>query len=141
MPKAVSPCVQVAGTRHLRQLASWEQTRRIQSRRREDEFGEMAETYCCDVAQLILLAGQDLAHDTTHNLARSCLGQVWNNKYCLWRCEWSNRLAHLQNQVLLDLFVGFSAVLEGNKGVDGLACQLVVNANDRGFGDRVCVGQ
>jgi hypothetical protein len=97
--------------------------------------GLEARTYSCDISQRVLLAGQNLPQDPTHDLSTAGLGQVGNDDDRLGRREGTDALAHLQDQVLLQLVVDLVAILDGDEGVDGLAGKVVSNTNDGGFGD------
>jgi hypothetical protein len=80
---------------------------------------------CRRVTKLILLSAQYLAENSPHDLATSCLGQVADDIDTLGRGERSDRLAHLDNQVLAQLGRVLEGVLDGNEGVDCLTGQLV----------------
>ena len=74
-------------------------------------LGERAE-----VAELVALAGDDLAHDAAHDLARARLGQVGHDEDLLRRREGPDDLAHLQHELLDEVgFVG-GVVLELSGG-------------------------
>jgi len=47
----------------------------------------------------------------------------------------------LENEILAKLIVELVSVLDGDEGVDGLAGQLVVDADDGCFGDCVVLNQ
>jgi hypothetical protein len=53
-----------------------------------------------EVTQLVALSGRDLAHDTTHDLARSGLGEVWNDDDLLRSGEGSDDLPDLEDELL-----------------------------------------
>ena len=58
------------------------------------------------VAELILLAGDELPQDTAHDLARARLRQVPDEVDFLWCCEGTDDLADLEDELLLeDLWV------------------------------------
>jgi hypothetical protein len=77
------------------------------------------------VTKLVLLSAQDLAENSPHDLATSCLGQVVDNVDALGGGERSDRLAHLDDQVLAQLGGVLESVLDGHEGVDRLTGQLV----------------
>lgn len=52
------------------------------------------------ISQLIALSGRYLAHNATHDLARSGLGEVWNNDDLLWSSEGSDDLPDLEDEFL-----------------------------------------
>jgi hypothetical protein len=92
-------------------------------------------TYSSDISQRVLLAGQNLPQDPTHNLSTTGLGQVGDDDDSLRRGKWTNALANLEDEVLLQLVVDLISVLDGDESVDSLASEVVSNANDGGFGD------
>ena len=55
-----------------------------------------------EVAELITLACDDLAHYTTHNLARTRFGQVGHEIDLLRRRERTNDLTHLERELLVE---------------------------------------
>lgn len=95
----------------------------------------MSGTYSAGVAKLVLLAGENLSQDAAHNLAGARLGQVGNDKDGLGRGKRSNALADLHDKLLAQGVVDLVALLDGDKGVDGLAGELVVDADDGGLGN------
>lgn len=98
-------------------------------------------TYSRGITKLILLTSQNLPQNTAHNLTRSSLGQVVDSEDSLGSGEWTNGLADLHDEVLLDGVVVLVALLEGNEGIDGLTGELVVDTDDSGFGDRTVLEQ
>jgi hypothetical protein len=90
---------------------------------------------------LILLAGQDLPQNTAHNLPASCLGQVWDDIDCLGRGEGPDALAHLRDELLAQSVTGIVALLQGDKGRDGLARQLIGYTDDSGLANRMMLDQ
>ena len=99
---------------------------------------ERAVTHRTSIPQLVLLTRQNLPQNPPHDLATPRLGQVRHREHSLGRGERSNALAHLQDEVFLDLIGMVEAVLERDEGVDRLARELVVDAYDGGFGYGVC---
>jgi hypothetical protein len=93
--------------------------------------------YRSRVAQLVLLARQDLAQDAPHDLPGPRLGQIRHHEDGLGRGKRSNRLAHLHDQILLCLIRVVVAVLERHKGIDRLPRELIVDAHDCGFSHAV----
>ncbi len=98
-------------------------------------------TYSAGVAQLILLAGENLSQNTAHNLARARLGQVGNDKDGLGRGKGTDALADLHDKLLAQGVVDLVALLDGDKGVDGLAGELVGDADNGGLGDGVVLDE
>lgn len=94
-----------------------------------------AGTYSSDISQRVLLARQNLPQDPTHDLSTTGLGQVCDDDDRLRRRERTNALAHLEDEVLLQLVVDLVAVLDGDESVDSLAGELVSDADNGGFGD------
>lgn len=92
-------------------------------------------TYSSDISQRVLLARQNLPQNPTHDLSTTGLGQVRDDDDRLGRREWTNALAHLEDEVLLQLVVDLVAVLDGDEGVDSLAGEVVSDADNGGFGD------
>ena len=92
-------------------------------------------THRRNIPQLILLPSQDLPQDPPHDLATPRLGQVRNNKDRFRRGEGTDALAHLLHQVAAQLVVNLVAVLDGDEGVDGLARELIRDADHGGFAD------
>lgn len=95
-------------------------------------------TYSRNITQAILLSRQNLSQDTSHDLAAASLGQVLDDVDRLGGGKGSDGLADLQHQLLADGLRISAAGLEGDKGVDGLASEFIADADDGGFGDRVC---
>lgn len=92
-------------------------------------------TYSGDISQRVLLAGQNLPQDSTHDLSTAGLGEVRDDDDGLWCCEWANALAHLKDEVLLQLVGDLVTVLDRDEGVDGLAGEFISDANNGGLGD------
>lgn len=92
-------------------------------------------TYSSDISQRVLLARQNLPQDPTHNLSTTGLGQIGDDDDGLWCREWANALANLQDEILLQLVVDLVSVFDGDESVDGLAGEVVSNADNGGFGD------
>lgn len=88
-----------------------------------------------DVAKLVLLTGKNLSENTSHDLAAAGLGKIWDNKHGLGRREGANTPADLEDEVLAEGIIDFGAVLDGHKGVDSLAGELVGNPNDGRLGN------
>lgn len=86
------------------------------------------------VAELILLAGQDLSEDSAHDLARSRLRKVVDNDDLLRGGKRPDLLAHGEHQLLLGGGDVVDLLLEGDEGGDGGAGQLVREADDGVFG-------
>ena len=76
------------------------------------------------VAELVALACDDLAHDATHDLARASLGQIGYNINLLRRREGTDNLANLEDEFLGEGGFVSGLVLEfwlqGDEGTDGL---------------------
>lgn len=96
------------------------------------------QTYRRGVAQAVLLTAQDLAQDTTHDLAAPGLGEIIDDVDRLGRGERSDRPAHLHHEVLAHLLLRLVAALEGDERVDGLAGQLIRNTHDGSLSDQGC---
>jgi len=93
------------------------------------------------IAKLVLLARQDLAQDTAHDLAAPRLGKVGHNVHGLGRREGSDALAHLDDELLPERVRGVVAVFYRDESVDGLAGQLVGYTDDGGLRDGVVLDQ
>lgn len=98
-------------------------------------------TYRCDVAELILLPSQDLSQDASHDLAATGLGQIRHDIDGLGRSEGTDALAHLRDELLAQRVAGVAALLERDKGVDSLACELVVDTDDGSLTDGMMLKQ
>lgn len=85
------------------------------------------------VTKAVLLAAQDLAQNTAHNLTTASLGEVVHNEDSLGSGEWSNRLTDLHDKVLADLLAGLVTLLERDEGVDSLAGKFIGNTDDGSF--------
>lgn len=96
---------------------------------------ERASTYSAGVSKLVLLASQDLAQDTAHDLAGTCLGKIWHNVYRLGCSERSDTLPDLQDEILAKLVVDLVAILDRDKGVDSLTSKFIGHTDDGGFSD------
>lgn len=92
-------------------------------------------TYRGDITELILLAGENLPEDTPHDLAAAGLGEIGHDVHGLGRREGPDAPADLEDELLAERVRGLVAVLDGNKGVDGLARELVRHTNDGSLGD------
>lgn len=92
-------------------------------------------TYSSDISQRVLLARQNLPQDPTHDLSTAGLGQVGDDDDRLGRSERTDTLAHLQDQVLLQLVVDLVAILDGDESVDSLAGKVVSDTDNSGFSD------
>jgi hypothetical protein len=92
-------------------------------------------TYRRDVAQLVLLAGEDLSENAAHDLAGSRLWQVGDDVDGLGGGEGADAPADLENKVLAQVVVDGVSVLESDKGVDGLAGELIGHTDDGGLCD------
>ncbi|CRJ89941.1 hypothetical protein BN1708_009310, partial [Verticillium longisporum] len=103
--------------------------------------GQERKTYCCDIAELVLLAGEDLPQNAAHDLAGARLGQVGDDEDGLGGGKGADALADLHDELLAQGVAGAGGVLEGDKGVDGLAGELVGDADDGGLGDGVVLEQ
>lgn len=93
------------------------------------------ETYSAGVTKLILLAGENLSQDTAHNLAGARLGQVRDDKDGLGGGKGADAFADLHDELLAQGVVDLVALLDGDECVDGLAGELVVDADDGSLGD------
>ena len=111
-----------------------------------------------EIAKLVALASDDLAHDAAHDLAGARLGQVRDDVDLLGRREGADDLAHLEDELLDEAGLVGGVVaeltagglrsermlrenleeyvrLEGDEGVDSLARELVVGTDDGGLSD------
>lgn len=94
-------------------------------------------SYRGNVAQLIFLTSQNLSQDTAHDLAASCLGQIWYNVHCLGSSKWANAPTHLHDELFAQCLAGGMALLESHKGIHSLASELIGHANDSSLGNNV----
>jgi hypothetical protein len=90
-----------------------------------------------DVAKLVLLAGQDLAQDATHDLTRARLGQVGDTEDRFGSSEGTDGFPDLADEFLAQLVAGLIALLDADESVDGLAGEFVVDTDDSGLADSV----
>lgn len=81
------------------------------------------------VAELILLAGQNLAQDPPHDLARSRLGQIGHAEDGFGCGEGTDGLSHLHDEVFPQRVVDLVAILNADKGIDGLPREFVMDAD------------
>lgn len=98
----------------------------------------LQQTYRARISQLVLFTSQNLPQNSPHNFSAPRLWQIWHNEHRLRSREGSNTLSDLHDHILLQLgTIGIfgGCILDGNKGVDRLAGELVLNADDRGLGD------
>lgn len=97
-------------------------------------FGERRQ-----ITELVTLASDDLAHDTTHDLARASLGQVGDDVDLLGRGKGTDDLANLADERLdeTSLAIVLELRLERDERVYGLASELVVGTDDGGLSDTV----
>lgn len=79
---------------------------------------------------MVFFASEDLPQNSPHDLAASCLGQIWDDKDGLGRREGPNALPDLQDEILLQEFVDLIALLDRNEGVDRLSGQFIADSND-----------
>jgi hypothetical protein len=86
---------------------------------------------------LVLFSRKNLSQDAAHNLPRACLGQIIDCENSLGRGKWSNRFAHLEDEIFLDLIAMVETFLQGDKGIDSLSGKLIADTNDSCFSDRV----
>lgn len=98
-------------------------------------------TYRGDVAQLVFLASEDLPQDAAHNLARSGLGKVGNNVHRLGSRKRTNAPSHLHDKLLAEGVRNVGYLLDGDKGVDGLSSQFILDTDDGGLGDVVMLNE
>lgn len=96
------------------------------------------DAYRGDITQAVLLSAQDLAQDAAHDLAAAGLGKIVDREDGLGGRERTDRLAHLHDQILAHLLARLIALLEGDKGIDGLTRQLVGDTDHGSFGNHVC---
>ena len=113
------------------------------------------------VTELITLAGDDLAHDATHDLARTSLRHIRDDVDLLRGGEGTDDLSDLQRELLDqssfvvrivfevtvdNMYVNRMRILrrkvkdepfESDEGVDSLASELVVGTDDSCFSDTV----
>jgi hypothetical protein len=93
-------------------------------------MGNGTKTYCRDIAELVLLACQNLSQNAAHDLTTSRLGEISNDVDGLGGSKGADALSDLQDKLLAESVCSLVSVLDGNEGVDGLAGQLVRNTND-----------
>jgi len=87
------------------------------------------------ITKAVLLAAEDLAQNTAHDLTTTGLGKVVDNEDGLGGGEGSNGLTNLHDKVLADLLVGLVAFLQRDEGVNGLAGEFIGDTDDGGFGN------
>lgn len=85
------------------------------------------------ITKLVLLARENLPQNTTHNLSRTSLGQVRNDKDGFGSREGADGFSDLEDEVFPELVVDFVAVFDRDEGVDCLAREFVVDTHDSGF--------
>jgi hypothetical protein len=90
---------------------------------------------------LVFLTSQNLAQDTAHNLARASLGKIGDYVDGLGCSERTDALPYLHNQVLAKSVVGLVAGLDGNKGSDCLASELIGYTDNSSFSHGVVLDQ
>ena len=88
------------------------------------------QAYRASVTKLVLLTGEDLPQDSSHDLSATRLGQVGYDVHRLGRREWADTLPHLQDELLAQGICSLVAVLDSHKRVDGLACELILHTDD-----------
>lgn len=88
-----------------------------------------------NISKLILLTHDNLSQNTSHDLSRSCLGQIRHNKDLLGRSKGSDAVADLQSQLGVHFgLLGAESFLEADKGYHGLTGDFVGDTNDGGLG-------
>lgn len=87
------------------------------------------------ITQAVFLSTENLPQDTSHDLTTPGLWQVIDNKDGLGCSERTDRFSDLHDQLFADLIGGLVVVFECDEGVDGLAGEFVVDADDGAFGD------
>jgi hypothetical protein len=90
---------------------------------------------------LVFLTSQNLAQDTAHDLTRASLGKIGNHVNGLGCSERTDALPYLHNQVLAKSVVGLITGLDGNKGSDCLASELIGHTDNSSLGDGVVLDQ
>ena len=66
-------------------------------------FNSIDDSRICEraeITELIALTGDNLAHDTAHDLSGSGLGEVWNDEDLLWSGEGPDDLPDLEDELL-----------------------------------------
>ena len=118
-----------------------ELSRQRVSRFLHGQYRNGGNTHRRGITEAVLLARENLPQDSSHDLARTCLGQIGHHEDRLGRRKRSDGLAHLRDQLLPDLLIGLVAILERDEGVDRLSRELVGDAHHRGFGHRLVFDQ
>ena len=95
--------------------------------------GGWERTYCTRVTKLVFLAGKNLSQDAAHNLATPGLGQIRDDEDGLGRSKGANALSNLEDEFFAQSIHVLICVLQGDKGIDGLACELICHTNDSSF--------
>ncbi len=98
-------------------------------------------THRRNISQLILLTGQDLSQNSSHNLSTSRLGQIWHDKNGLGSRKRTDALAHLKDEIFSELVIDLIAILNGHKGIDGLARELIAHPDHGRFCDGVVLDE
>lgn len=98
-------------------------------------------TYSRRVTELVLLAGENLSQDATHNLATSSLRQIRNDKDSLGGSEGTDALSDLEDEILSQLIIDLIAILDCNEGIDSLSGEFIVDTDDSGFSNGVMLDQ
>ena len=96
----------------------------------DDLVNHTGVTECRCITQAILLTTQDLSQNASHDLAGSSLWQIIHNEDSLGCGERTNRLPHLQNEILPCAFAWVRTIFESNEGIDSLACKLIIDTDD-----------
>lgn len=98
-------------------------------------------THSAHVAKLVFLAGKDLSQDAAHDLSTPGLGQVGDDEDGLGRSKGADALADLEDEFLAQGIYVLIRVLQGHKGIDGLARELICHADDSSFAHGVVLDQ
>ena len=98
-------------------------------------------TYGGCIAALVFLASKNLSQDTTHDLPTSGLGQIRNDEDGLGSRKGTNTLSYLENEILSQLVVDLIAILDGDKGVDRLSGEFIIDTNHSSFCNGVMLDQ
>lgn len=110
-----------------------------------DDFDDGRVFHGAEVTKLITLTGNDLPHDTTHDLSGASLGQIADEVDLLGSSEGTNDFADLQSELLEETRFVVGVVLElrleGNEGVDSLASKLIGGTNDSGLSNTRMLNQ
>jgi hypothetical protein len=94
-----------------------------------------------DISKGVLLSGENLSQDSSHDLSGSGLGKVRDDVDHLGGGEGTDGLANLGDEVLAKLGGVLESVLDGDEGVDSLSGKLIGDTDDGGLSDSGVVDQ